>query len=272
MIRPCFLCALLLLAGLTTSEAKRPSFLFIISDDQAPAAMPFPPACLSEHPFDNGDLRIRDEKLAPRVRTPEAIRVHRSEYYAIITHLDQQVGRILDALDASGDADNTYIIFTSDHGLAVGNHGLLGKQNSYDHSIRMPFTIVGPGIAADQHRSEKIYMQSVFPTTCEIAGLPIPASVEFTSLHGALLHDEPFAGEEVIFGGYMENQRYVRTDQYKLISYPNHNRTQLFDLLQDPHEIYDVSDSLRHTDTVRELTATLHRLQHEKGDGILTAH
>jgi len=120
-----------------------------------PAAMPLPPAYAAQHAFDNGDLTIRDEKLAPAIRTPEAIRVHRSEYYAIITHLDQQIGRILDTVAASGQADNTDVVFTSVHSLAVGNRGLLGKQNSCDHSIRMPFTIVGPGIAADHRRAEK---------------------------------------------------------------------------------------------------------------------
>ena len=82
---------------------------------------------LPEHPFDNGAITIRDEQLAPFPRTKNAIRTHRAEYYAMISHMDEQIGRILNALEKSGQADDTYIIFTSDHGLAVGSHGLMGK-------------------------------------------------------------------------------------------------------------------------------------------------
>ena len=103
---------------------------------------------LPEHPFDQGDSKIRDEELAPFPRTEEAVKLHRQEYYAIITHADYEIGRILDALEKSGQDKNTYIIFTSDHGLAVGMHGLMGKQNQYECSVRMPLIFTGPGIKA----------------------------------------------------------------------------------------------------------------------------
>jgi len=93
-------------------------------------------------------LGLRDEKLMPYPRTEFAVKVHRQEYFAIVTHMDDQIGRILEALEKSGKADNTYIIFTADHGLAVGHHGFCGKQNMYDHSMRVPFFIVGPDIEA----------------------------------------------------------------------------------------------------------------------------
>src|SRR6185312_959068 len=98
-----------------------------------------PPNFLPEHPFDLGDYYIRDEVLAPFPRTRAAVQLHRSEYYAIISHLDTQIGRILDALEKTGKSQNTYVILTADHGLAVGEHGLLGKQNMYDCSIRVPW-------------------------------------------------------------------------------------------------------------------------------------
>jgi len=84
----------------------------------------------------------------------EAVQLHRSEYYAHTTYMDAQFGQILDALDRSDQAANTYVIFTADHGLAVGQHGLMGKQNLYDHSIRMPLLISGPGIPAGKRVDE----------------------------------------------------------------------------------------------------------------------
>ena len=93
-------------------------------------------------------LRLRDEKLMPYPRTEFAVKVHRQEYFAIVTHMDDQIGRIMAALEETGKADNTYIVFTADHGLAVGRHGLSGKQNMYDHSVRVPFFVVGPDIEA----------------------------------------------------------------------------------------------------------------------------
>ena len=80
------------------------------------------------------------------------------------------VGRILDSLEATGKADNTWIFFTADHGLAVGQHGLMGKQNMYDHSVRVPFMVVGPGVKAGQKIDEPIYLQDVMPTTLELCG------------------------------------------------------------------------------------------------------
>ncbi|HAV61561.1 MAG TPA: choline-sulfatase, partial [Verrucomicrobiales bacterium] len=108
-----------------------------------------------------------------------AVKVHRQEYYAIITHMDAQIGRILDALEATGKADNTHIFFTADHGLAVGHHGLLGKQNMYEHSLRPPLIVAGPGIPRGRRIEARVYLQDIMPTTLELAGAPVPDHVEF---------------------------------------------------------------------------------------------
>ena len=103
---------------------------------------------LADYPYKNQigcSPKLRDEKLAPFPRSEHAVKVHRGEYFACITHLDQQIGRIFDALEEQGLDDSTWIIFTSDHGLAVGRHGLFGKQNMYQHSVRVPFIISAPG-------------------------------------------------------------------------------------------------------------------------------
>ncbi|MGI9545568.1 MAG: sulfatase-like hydrolase/transferase [Cyclobacteriaceae bacterium] len=119
-----------------------------------------PESWLPEYPYKdsigNGP-DLRDEALAPFPRTEYAIKKHIQEYYAIITHLDHQVGIILDSLESSGKMDNTYIFFTADHGLATGRHGLLGKQSLFDHSIRVPFMITGPDVPKGKTIDADIY-------------------------------------------------------------------------------------------------------------------
>ena len=84
---------------------------------------------LPEHPFDNGALDIRDEYLAPSPRTADAVRLHRSEYFAMLTHVDREIGRVLDAVDEENarSGRETIIVFSGDHGLALGEHGLFGE-------------------------------------------------------------------------------------------------------------------------------------------------
>jgi choline-sulfatase len=230
-----------------------------------PEKIKVPPNYLPEHPFDQGDHKLRDEVLAPFPRTKEAVQVQISEYYAIITHLDQQIGRILDALEKSGKADNTIVIFSADQGLAVGQHGLMGKQNQYDHSVRMPFVLCGPGIEAGRKIETMIYLQSLFATTCEMARIETPETVQFPSLVPLLTGREEKLYDS-IYGAYRNLQRMVRTNRYKLIRYPHVNEVQLFDLQEDPWETKDLAEDPRYADTVRALDNHLHRWMKETRD------
>lgn len=230
-----------------------------------PDKIEIPPNYLPEFPFDNGDLRGRDEQLAPFPRTREAVRLHRSEYYAIIAHLDNQIGRILDALERSGKADNTYVILTADHGLAVGQHGLLGKQNLFDHSIRIPWVIRGPGVPPGKKVDELVYQHSTFATTCDLANIAIPKSVEFPSL-ASLVHGPATSQHDAVFSRYLDVQRTVRTKDYKLIVYPQVHRTQLFDLNKDPWEITDLSASPALKPVRAQLLQRLRTFQHDLDD------
>jgi len=92
-----------------------------------PGKIALPPNFLPEHPFDNGELQVRDEKLAASPRTPEEIRRHIADYYGMISHLDAELGRLLEALKRTGRAGDTLVLFAGDNGLAVGRHGLMGK-------------------------------------------------------------------------------------------------------------------------------------------------
>ncbi len=229
-------------------------------------AIPLPASFMAEHPFDQGERNtLRDEILGPFPRTEEAIKTHLQEYYAIISHMDYQIGRILETLRNTGQDDNTYVIFTADHGLAVGKHGLLGKQNQYDHSIRVPYLIAGPGITPGARSDALVYLQSTFPTTCDLAGIPIPNTVEFKSLL-PLINEESARSYEAIFGSYRHFQRMVRTPSHKLILYPVVDEIQLFDLKQDPFELNNLASMPAYQDTIRMLYDTLLELQQEVGD------
>jgi arylsulfatase A-like enzyme len=213
------------------------------------------------------DPKLRDESLAPFPRTEHAVKVHRQEYHAIITHMDDQIGRILSALDASGKADNTWIFYTADHGLAVGQHGLMGKQNMYDHSLRVPFIVVGPGVKAGQRVSAPIYLQDVMPTTLELAGAEKPEHVEFQSVL-PLLRNADAPRRETIYAAYLELQRAVIHEGWKLIYYPKSKVTRLYDLAQDPLEKHDLANSAAEVERVQSLWAKLQEEQQTWGDSL----
>ncbi|WP_339881481.1 sulfatase-like hydrolase/transferase [Polaribacter vadi] len=200
--------------------------------------------------------KIRDERLAPFPRTPYAIKVHRQEYYASITYMDAQIGRILEALEKSGKAENTYIIFTSDHGLAVGHHGLVGKQNMYEHSMRAPFIISGPNIKADKKIETPIYLQDAMATSLELASIKKPNYVSFKSVL-PLMQNNSNINYESIYGAYMGTQRMLIKDQWKLIVYPKIKKKKLFHLLEDEFEMNDLTINPKYSNKVIEMTNLL---------------
>lgn len=209
---------------------------------------------------------LRDEILAPFPRTEYAVRVHRSEYYAVISHLDAQIGRILKALEASGRRDRTYIFFTADHGLACGHHGLLGKQNMYEHSMKAPLIVLGPGLPGGQRRKAPVYIQDIMATTLELAGAEKPEGLEFESLL-PLIGDPALNGKHGnIYGAYTDKQRMIRVGSLKLILYPEASRLRLFDLASDPDEIKDLAGDPRYWSSIRSLFAELLQKQEQLSD------
>jgi arylsulfatase A-like enzyme len=233
-----------------------------------PKRMPLPANFLPRHPFDHGNFEGRDEKLLPWPRTPEDIRAELAVYYAVISHLDEQIGRILRALEETGQADNTIILFASDHGLAIGSHGLRGKQNMYEHTIGVPFILKGPGIPRGKRSSAQVYLRDLYPTTCELAGIKVPETVEAKSLV-PLLQGKVDVLYPSTFAYFRDSQRMVRTDRWKLIHYPQVNRYQFFDLQADPDELRDLSADPRHETVRNELRARLEAWQKEVGDPLL---
>ncbi len=235
------------------------------ADRYDPAKITLPKSFLPQHPFNNGELTVRDEQLLPWPHTPEAVKKEIAAYYAMIEHLDAQVGRILDALAASGKAKDTIVIFSSDHGLAVGRHGLLGKQNLYDHSMRPPLIFAGPGIPAGKKSDALCYLLDIFPTVAELAGVKAPATVEGLSL-APIMTGKQAVVRDSIFCAYRDVQRMVRTDRWKLIRYPQINKSQLFDMANDPDELHDLAGDGKHAERERELTALLRDWQKKLDD------
>ncbi len=206
--------------------------------------MSLPPNYLPDHPFDNGELHVRDEGLLPHPRTEDAIRAELAAYYGMISEVDAQIGRILDALEANGQLDNTIIVFAGDNGLAVGSHGLLGKQNLYEHSVRVPLILVGPTIPRGERRDALAYLFDVFPTLTELARVPTPPTVGGATLVPTMRR-ATVEGREFAYFAYRDLQRAVRTaDDWKLIAYNVNDdlRTQLFDLNADPFETRNLVD------------------------------
>lgn len=229
--------------------------------------IPTPPDFLPEHPFDHGNFDGRDERLLPRPRTEESVRELRRDYYAVVEDMDRAIGRLLAGLEESGAMAKTYVIFTSDHGMGIGSHGLSGKQNQYEHTARVPLLVAGPGIAPGRGDA-MVYLRELFPTTCELAGVPVPESVTAKSFAGVLRGERGDHHEE-IYGYFTDTQRMVRTaDGWKLVHYPKIDRWQLFDLTADPLERNDLAGGTDVPDHPRfaALRERLLRWRAETGD------
>ncbi len=185
----------------------------------------------------------RDEATAAFPRRPDEIRRHIADYYAMISHIDDCIGRVFDALRHRGMYDDTIIVFCGDNGLAIGQHGLMGKQNVYEHSTNVPLIMRGPGIPRGEIRSQYVYLLDIFPTLCRLCGLDIPGSVDGISFAG-MFEDAALVTRPEIYYAFQARIRGVADGHYKLIEYRTENLklTQLFDLQSDPWEMYNLFD------------------------------
>jgi arylsulfatase A-like enzyme len=267
------------IAFIRANAGKRPFFLDVEFDtphDPQPAPAEFyalyqpsqfslPENFLPFHPFDNGEMIVRDEATLPWPRTREALTGKLARYYASIAYTDAQIGRILDALDAAGQMDNTILVFASDNGLSLGEHGLLGKQNVYEGGgLCVPLVVVAPGVKPSQNQSF-VYLFDVFPTICDLCGFAAPSQTDGRSL-ATILRGQADKVRDSCFLGYKDLQRAINDGHWKLIRYPQIDKTQLFDLSHDPHEMHDLAGDPDQAAKVQELTSLLVKTQQELGD------
>jgi arylsulfatase A-like enzyme len=216
-----------------------------------PPANPKQPALpknyLPEHPFHHGHPGLRDEVKVSGVwekRDERTIGNELGREFACSENIDIQIGRVLNKLEEMGELDNTYIFYTADHGIAIGRHGLQGKQNLYEHTWRVPFIVKGPGIKAGSRTQGNIYLLDVLGTICDLADIAPPATVESKSFR-PVLEGRKDTIRDVLYGVYCggtkPGMRSVRKDDWKLIKYDvmdgTVRETQLFNLKDNPDEL-----------------------------------
>jgi arylsulfatase A-like enzyme len=226
---------------------------------------PLPENFMPQHPFDNGRLIVRDENLAAWPRTPEIVREQLAEYYGLISHMDDQIGRILEALEKTGKRENTIIVYAADHGLAMGSHGLLGKQNLYEHSMKAPLIFVGPGIPKGQSSTLLTYLFDITPTLFRSADVSMPDGMDGVDLE-PVWSGTRNSTRSTLFTSYEDIQRAVRDDRWKLIRYPKIDHTQLFDLENDPFEMNDLAADKTYSKHFGRLMAEMVGWQQRLGD------
>ena len=227
--------------------------------------IPLPVNFLPYHPFNNGEMTIRDEKTLPWPRTKENVSGKLARYYASTSYFDQQAGRIIEALKQAGQFENTLFIVAGDNGLSLGEHGLLGKQNLYEFGgMHAPLIFAGPGIPKGDSKAFA-YLFDLYPTLCELTGVPVPPGLDARSLAPVIKGRQPKV-RDCLFTAYKNSQRSIRDDHWKLIRYPLIDKTQLFDLQADPHEMTDLAGKPESKGKIRELTALLEKTRQEYGD------
>jgi arylsulfatase A-like enzyme len=224
-----------------------------------PAKITLPASYLPQHPFDNGDMRVRDEMLLPHPRSQSDVKKEIALYYGMISEMDEQVGRIVEALEKNGLKENTLIIFAGDNGLAVGQHGLLGKQNLYEHSMRVPMIMAGPGIPQNKTAAGFTYLSDIAPTIYDYLHIRQPSTVEAKSLM-PVIKDPTKKIRNFIYHVYGHWSRSIKTDDgFKLIVYnvKGEQHTQLFDLKKDPWETTSLADKKSCQKKVKAMKALL---------------
>lgn len=228
-------------------------------------SLPVPGNFKKYHPFAFDNMKIRDEQLAAWPRMPEIIQASLSDYYALISHMDAKIGELIATLKAKGLYDNTIIVYAADNGLAIGSHGLLGKQNLYEHSTKVPMILSGPGIPANRVSEALVYLFDLFPTLSAASGLPAPQGVDGENFL-PLLKQQTGKGRVSLFTAYRNTVRAVRDKDFKLIRYPLINRTQLFSLKDDPLELNNLAGKPAYTEKETAMLQLLTQWQKQTGD------
>lgn len=250
-----------------TEKTEKPFFCYIAfnapHDPRSPRedyigmykdeSIPLPGNFKGWHPFKFDNMNIRDETLGAWPRTPELISASLADYYGLISHMDDRIGDIIQTLKDQKLYDNTIIVFASDNGLAIGSHGLLGKQNLYEHSIKVPLIISGPGINENQKNDALLYLYDIFPTLVDLCELPKPTNIDGENF-APLLKGKNIDTRKSLYTAYRNTVRAVRTKDWKLIKYPNQNYQQLFNLDKDPLELNNLADNPEYKVKVEELS------------------
>jgi len=212
-----------------------------------PKQPPLPSNWLPAHPFDNTHKDVRDEVSVSGVwknRDEATIRNELGREFACVENIDLQIGRVLAKLEEMGELDNTYIFYTADHGIAIGRHGLQGKQNLYEHTWRVPMIVKGPGVKPGSRAPGNIYLLDLLATFCDLTGVQTPETNEGSSFKPVLFGEKQTIRDTlygVYNGGDKPGMRCVKQGDWKLIQYESSNsgtrEIQLFNLKENPEEL-----------------------------------
>ncbi|MHB0935930.1 MAG: sulfatase family protein [Armatimonadota bacterium] len=184
--------------------------------------------------------------------TPEEVAVTRRQYSASCALIDDEIGRILKAVEARGMLGDTVVVFSSDHGEMLGDHGFYTKSKPYEASLRLPLIAVGPGIRKGVVSDALVELIDLNPTLCDFAGLPPQPDIDARSL-APLLRGETDAHRPDCAAA-LRTFRCLRTDRYKLVRNIN-DVTELYDLTEDPNELHNIANE--HPELVRDLDKRL---------------
>ena len=217
-------------------------------DMYPPAGIPLPKLPADE----------RKEKIHPdhKALTPETWREAIAAHYACLTFIDAQVGRVLDALEKSGRADNTIVVLWSDHGYMLGEHYLWRKPHMYDTCTRVALTMKAPGVTKPGSVCERpVETFDIFPTLFDLCGIPQPESMEAVSMRPLLADPQrqwrPCARTE------QGTAKSVRTERWRYTERKS-GRTELFDYATDPEELHNLAGAPKHAEREADLRKLLH--------------
>lgn len=182
----------------------------------------------------------------------EEVAVTRRQYCAATELIDDQIGNMLNALEERGVLDNTYIIYSSDHGEMLGDHGLYTKSVAYEASLRVPLIVTGPGIEENQTSNGLVELIDLNPTICELADVPVLENIDGRSIVHALRSGSDKHRTETV--SKLQNFSCIRTDTYKLIE-SSDGFVELYNLNEDPNELQNIAEVEK--ETVRELQSRM---------------
>ena len=171
---------------------------------------------------------------------------------------------MLDTLEKTGQAENTIVLFVTDHGMAMNSHGQSGKHNAYEHTSRVQIFASGAGVPKGSSDA-LVYLYDIYPTLCGLTGLSIPGEVEGKNLTG-VIHGKQAKVRDHLFTAYMDDQRAIRDDRWKLFYRPKEDRAALYDLKNDPHELNDLAAKPEHKKRIADLKIALAKAQQQYGD------
>jgi arylsulfatase A-like enzyme len=171
-------------------------------------------------------------------------------YLASVSFVDEQIGRVLDALEASAHADSTVVVLWSDHGFHLGEKGITGKNSLWERSTRVPLVFAGPGVVRGASSARPVELLDIYPTLIELLGLPPKTGLEGASLV-PLLRDARARRDQPAITTHNPGNHSVRSERWRYIRYAD-GTEELYDLLGDPNEWRNLAGDPSHASVVAE--------------------